>query len=126
MGWHHGQKYKDPWRLSARHSCDARDKASNCPGLSLLCKRRGVDTGLHLPLLLVSDGFENLMKAMGPSTLRENTPQYIHRTFYAQLQGLIPLPLMPTHGPSEGVGGYVSSLVLQDLVSMIFCWAVST
>lgn len=106
--------------------CDARDKASNCPGLSLLCKRRGVDTGLYLHLLLVLDGFENLMKVMGPSTLRENTPQDIHRTFYAQLQGLIPRPLIPTHGPSEGVGGYVSSLVLQALASTIVCWAVST
>lgn len=51
--------------------CEALDKSPNCSGLGFFHKRREVDSRLHLNLLLVSDGFKNLIKAMSPSTPQE-------------------------------------------------------
>lgn len=70
---------EDPrdWVLDAGMTprcCEALDKSPNRSGLSLFHKGRGVDSGLYLNLLPVTDGFENVVKSTSPSTPRENTP----------------------------------------------------
>lgn len=85
-----------------------------------------VAPGLHLNLLLVSDGFQALMKAMGPSTPRENTPQYLDKTCYVQFQGLNP-PIPKAHAWTiRGPVGDVLALVPPALSSTTVCSATSS
>lgn len=118
MGCQLGQPGEGPWELGARH------RPPNCPSLSSVHKGKGWSWATSYPLL-VSGGFQALMNAMGPSTPREHTPQYLDKTCHVQFQWLPPSP----NAHAWTIGGpvcHMLSLVPPALPPTTVCGATSS